>query len=96
MTNVSLTGAQVRSLYEAAFLLFQGSAKVSDAEIVADTVIDAALSALAPGVAFIAIPASEALAAYLIEGIASGRIKGSASPILDGQTKDTPHMGRRS
>lgn len=92
----TLTGAQARALFDIASRLVKGAAGVGDVEQVADTAIEIALSAVAPGVALIAIPVAEALSAYLIEGVASGRIKGSEHPILDGQTKDTPHMGRRA
>ena len=91
--KVSLTGGQVRALYAVASHLVTRTASVRDAEAVEDIVIDAALSTAGPAAVLIA-PAAEALAALVIEGIASGRIKPGAAN--EGQTRETPHSGRRA
>ena len=91
--RVTLTGAEVRALYAVAAHLVTRTANVADAEAVADIVIDAALSTAGPAAVLIA-PAAEALAALVIEGIASGRIKPGAAN--EGQTRETPHSGRRA
>ncbi len=88
--RATLTGADVRALYAVASHLVTRTANVQDAEVVADLVIDTALSAEGPLVAAIAAPAAEALAAAIIEGIASGRIRAAALPIAEAQT----HEGR--
>ena len=92
VVKVKLTGAEVRALYAVAAHLVTSTANVADAEAVADIVIDAALSTAGPAAVLIA-PAAEALAALVIEGIASGRIKPGAAN--EGQTHETPHSGRR-
>ena len=93
--RVTLTGAEVRALYAVASHLVTRTANVADAEAVAEITIDAALSAVAPGLAELAIPAANALADLLLEGIASGTIHGDPDPIHDAQTHETPHSGRR-
>ena len=92
--KVSLTGAQVRALYEVAAHLVTRTANVADTEAVADIVIDAALMAAGPIASTLAAPAAEALAGLIIEGIANGTIR-PGSP-GEGQTHETPHSGRRA
>ncbi len=94
--KVKLTGAEVRALYAVASHLVTRTATVKDADTVAEVVIDAALSVVAPGVANLAIPAANALAGLLIAGIADGTIHGDPDPIRDAQTHETPHSGRRA
>ncbi len=83
--KATLTGGQVRALYEVASHLVTGAANVQDEESVAEVVIDAALTLVAPGVADLAIPAANMLADLLFEGIASGTIHGDPDPIHDAQ-----------
>ncbi len=87
--GLSLTGGEIRSLYDVISHLVRGTANVADEEVVADVVIDLALASAGPVVASLAAPAAEALAAYIIEGIASGRIKGGDPG--EGQTKPPAH-----
>lgn len=82
-----LTGGQVRALYDVAAHLVTGTANVPDEEAIADIVIDAALMAAGPVVATLAAPAAEALAGLIIEGIASGAIRGDPDPVHDAQTQ---------
>jgi hypothetical protein len=86
--KLTLTGGDVRALGAVASRLVEGAATVSDGEAVADTIIEAALRAAGgPLVATLAAPAAEALAAYIIEGIADGTIHGDPNPMRDAQTQ---------
>ena len=89
-----LTGADVRALGSVAWRLVEGTATTEDTETVADTIIEAALSAAGGPVAALAAPAAEALAGLIIAGIAEGTIRPGAPG--EGQTKDTPRSGRRA
>lgn len=94
-----LTGGQVRALYSVAARLAARTANVSDAEMVADIVIEAALAeALTPIAARLVAPAAEAIAHSVIEAIADGRfpLTGDQHPVADAQTRDAPHTGRRA
>ncbi len=89
-----LTGADVRALGAVAWRLVEGAATVNDAETVADTIIEAALTAAGGPVAVLAAPAAEALAGLIIAGLADGTIRPGAHG--EGQTRETPHAGRRA
>ena len=84
------TVGEARALVTVLGHVVGGTAGVADADVVADAVIDVALSAASPLVAALVAPAADALAALVIERIASGAIRGDPDPIHDAQT----HGGR--
>ncbi len=65
--RLTMTGSQVRALYQVVSDLATRSANVRDVETVANIAIDAALMAAGPVAASLAAPAAEAIAAFLIE-----------------------------
>ncbi len=65
--RLTLTGSQVRALYNVVSHLTKGAANVRDAELVADTAIDLALASAGPVAACLAAPAAEAVANLIIE-----------------------------
>ena len=83
----SLTGAQARALALVVARVVDGSAGVADAETVADTIIEVALSAQAPVVAALVGPAAIALADLVIERLAAGEIRFDPNPVADAQTR---------
>ncbi|RBP03786.1 hypothetical protein DFR50_14234 [Roseiarcus fermentans] len=85
--RAKLTVGEARALAGVVAHVVSGSAGRADAEAVADAVIDVALSAANPLVAALVAPAADALAALVIERIASGAIRGDPDPIHDAQTQ---------
>ena len=90
--KLALTGGQARALLMVVERIATGAAGVADAEVVADTIIAAALTSVGP-VAALAAPAADFIANSIIEAIASGSIKITPG---SGANADALHHGGRN